>query len=542
MTNFEEKFRAEYGDIAHDVLSLPCHERLNRFVKLLGNDYVRVGEILALLVNVKFYEKFSIENAVLKQFPADLVMEYKILPLKIGKNEVTILACWPLNDDQTRWVKIALGKKVKYCLGQPKDILKFIEERFGLGVESSSNSPFAAAKPAVEAENSDAIVIHFVNELIKRCIRERATDIHFEPQRDSLMIRYRVDGDLIIAHVPDNLKNFQSAIISRLKIMARLNISEKRLPQDGKIMFQYEDDSIDIRVSTLPAIYGESVSLRLLNNSLTPKELENIFLNNEHKNILQRALTNPHGIILVTGPTGSGKSTTLSACLRAIRAPEKRLMTVEDPIEYEVGGINQTQVNPAIGLTFGNILRSILRQDPDTIMIGEIRDRETADIAIRASITGHLVLSTLHTNDAIGAIIRLRDIGIEQFLLASAVKLVLAQRLVRKLCDHCAVSEDFSQLPRSEVEHIFGTNDFGQARRAVGCEYCNNTGFFGRVGVFEFLEINDDVHAAIAAGLPESEIRSIAEHNHMCPLKLDALRNIRLGVTSITEALRVVEH
>ncbi|MDE6431844.1 MAG: GspE/PulE family protein, partial [Opitutales bacterium] len=420
---------------------------------------------------------------------------------------------------------------------------KFIDERFGLGVASTVKDAAADDTSASSnEEDSNAVVIKFVNDLIKRCIHERATDIHFEPQRESLIIRYRVDGDLIIARVPDNLKDFQLAIVSRLKIMARLNISEKRLPQDGKIMFKCDDELIDIRVSTLPAIYGESVSLRLLNNSFIPKGIENIFLNKKHKNTLKHALASPHGIILVTGPTGSGKSTTLSACLQTIRTPEKRLMTVEDPIEYEISGINQTQINPAIGLTFGHVLRSILRQDPDIIMIGEIRDRETADIAIRASITGHLVLSTLHTNDAVGAITRLCDIGVEKFLLASAMKLVIAQRLVRKLCTYCAIPEDFSKFPRKEAEQIFATKNFGNAHRAVGCEHCNNTGFFGRIGVFEFLEINDDIHAAIVADVPESEIRSTAKRNHMRPLKSDILNNIRLGITSISEAIRVIEH
>ncbi len=541
MNGFAEKFLAQYKDHARDVLANPTETRLYKFARLLEIDPVQAGTIIAALTEVSFYEKFSIISAILKQFPIELIVEYKILPLVLNGDTLTIIACWPLDDSQIKWVQMATGYVIKYCLGDPESILKFINERFGLGVESvgyDDHSPGAD----LSAENEDAIVIKFVNELIKRCIRARATDIHFEPQRENLMIRYRVDGDLIIARVPDNLKSFQSAIISRLKIMAKLNISEKRLPQDGKILFKYDNELLDIRVSTLLTIYGESVSLRLLNNSFAPREIDNIISNEKNKQILKRALSRPYGIILVTGPTGSGKSTTLSACLRAIRTPSKRLMTVEDPIEYEISGVNQTQVNPVIGLTFGNILRSILRQDPDVIMIGEIRDRETADIAIRASITGHLVLSTLHTNDSIGAITRLRNIGIEEFLLISAIKLVIAQRLVRKLCPHCAVREDFQHLTRLEAEQIFQTTDFGDAHRATGCEYCSHTGFFGRVGVFEFLEIDDNIHRAIMLNKSESEIRVIANQGSMLPLKSDLLQNIRLGSTSIAEAMRVIEH
>lgn len=541
MINFEKIFEKEYPVIAQQVLSVQSHERLQKFAELLGVDLKEAGQQVSKLSGAKFYEKFSLNDEIVKHFPVSLITGYKILPFTSKDDELVVLACWPLSDEQIRWIGTAIGGKVGYCLGYPENILEPIAERFGLGVDSSGNFEDPRTIQATE-QDDNAVVIRFVNELIKRCIHERATDIHFEPQRENLFIRYRVDGELVVARVPDNLKNFQSAIISRLKIMARLNISEKRLPQDGKILFKNNDELIDIRVSILPVVYGESVSLRLLNNSFAPKKIKEIFLNAPQRALLEHALISPYGIILVTGPTGSGKSTTLSACLRAIQTTTMRLMTVEDPIEYEIPGVNQTQVNPAIGLTFGNILRAILRQDPDIIMIGEIRDRETADSAIRASITGHLVLSTLHTNDAAGAITRLRDIGVEKFLLASAVRLVIAQRLVRHLCPYCAVPEDFSQFSREEAERIFGTTDFGQAHRPHGCEHCNNTGFFGRIGIFEFMDINNTLREAISNGQPESDIRSIARTNGMHSLKIDVLRNIRTGITSISEALKVIEH
>ena len=300
-----------------------------------------------------------------------------------------------------------------------------------------------------DLEDQNAAIIRFVNEVIQRAIVDRATDIHFEPHKDTLQIRYRIDGQLVPVRVPDNLRSFQDAIISRIKIMSGINISEKRRPQGGRITFSQGQSDLDIRVSTLPTLYGESISLRLLNEKSQPLSMQELgLLSMDERNIVS-ILEKPHGIVLVTGPTGSGKSTSLTAFIRRIHKPERRIMTVEDPVEYEVAGINQTQVNSEIGFTFASALREILRQDPDVIMVGEIRDRETADIAIRASLTGHLVLSTLHTNDAPGAITRLIDMEIEPFLIASSVEMVIAQRLVRRLCPTCAAP---AELTESELK------------------------------------------------------------------------------------------
>jgi general secretion pathway protein E len=323
--------------------------------------------------------------------------------------------------------------------------------------------------------------------------------------------------------------------------MARLNISEKRRPQDGKILFRMPNGNLDIRVSTLPAVYGESVSLRILSSNSNSIELDDLGLDQRRRTMLAKALKRPHGIILVTGPTGAGKSTTLTACLRALRSQTRRLMTVEDPVEYEVDGVNQTQVNAEIGLTFANVLRATLRQDPDVIMIGEIRDRETAEIAIRASITGHLVLSTLHTNDSIGAITRLRDIGIEEFLLASAVRFIIAQRLARKLCPHCAVMEEFAIMPKLEAEQMFGVRGLSGALMARGCDRCDGLGYRGRVGVFEICAIDDAIHDAIMEHKSESVIRAIAVESGMLTLKDDLFNKVRAGITSLDEAMRIIE-
>ena len=302
-----------------------------------------------------------------------------------------------------RWVYAVSGCKPVWHLGSPEKVVRAITENFGIGADSLEESDLeedAEQEAQDDLEDQNAAIIRFVNEVVQRAIVDRATDIHFEPHKETLQIRYRIDGQLVPVRVPDNLRSFQDAIISRIKIMAGINISEKRRPQGGRITFTHGQSDLDIRVSTLPTLYGESISLRLLNEKSQPLSMQELGLVSTEEKKLVAILEKPHGIVLVTGPTGSGKSTSLTAFIRRIHKPERRIMTVEDPVEYEVSGINQTQVNSEIGFTFASALREILRQDPDVIMVGEIRDRETADIAIRASLTGHLVLSTLHTNDA----------------------------------------------------------------------------------------------------------------------------------------------
>lgn len=534
----ENAFYSKFGSGIAQVLSADPEFRPKEFAKFLDRSEDSALVILAEISGLRFVQKFEIDGEILKKIPHQLIREYKILPIEIKENTVSIVTCWPLTNDQVKWITVATGYEVECALGCADDIVKFIGESFGLSDVTAQDAD--SGQDIADIENEDAAVIKFVNDLLKRCVEARATDIHFEPQQSSLIIRYRVDGDLIVARVPENLKEFQSAIISRIKIMAKLNISEKRHPQDGKILFKMLQETLDIRVSTLPTIYGESVSLRILANSNGPMELGDLSLDSARSALLRDALGRPHGIILVTGPTGSGKSTTLGACLRELRMPSRRLMTVEDPIEYEIQGVNQTQVNPEIGLTFASVLRSILRQDPDIIMIGEIRDSETAKIAIRASITGHLVLSSLHTNDSVGALTRLRDIGVEEFLLSSAIRLIVAQRLVRKLCPHCAKGEDFRTVSRQEAERTFKA-DLSTAAMACGCDHCGGLGYYGRVGIFEILDVNDTIREAIVAQKSESEIRTIAIGNGMLTLKDDLLDKIKNGITSMGEAMHIIE-
>jgi type II secretory ATPase GspE/PulE/Tfp pilus assembly ATPase PilB-like protein len=448
-----------------------------------------------------------------------------------------------------RWIFAITGRKPVWKLGMPERVIHSITENFGIGADSLDESDFDLDEEQEEQddiEDQNAAIIRFVNEVIQRAIVDRATDIHFEPHKETLQIRYRIDGQLVPVRVPDNLRSFQDAIISRIKIMSAINISEKRRPQGGRITFTMGQSDLDIRVSTLPTLYGESVSLRLLNEKSQPLSMRELGLQQHDENRIVAILEKPHGIVLVTGPTGSGKSTSLTAFIRKIHKPERRIMTVEDPVEYEVSGVNQTQVNSEIGFSFASALREILRQDPDVIMVGEIRDRETADIAIRASLTGHLVLSTLHTNDAPGAITRLIDMDIEPFLIASSVEMVIAQRLVRRLCTACAAPANIStdelkaslsllEIDTTEVIHL------DKVLQAMGCNKCQNLGFHGRVGIFELMRMSDDIHGLIIKSASAPEIREIALNQGMTTLQQSGWSQIKRGLTSLSEVVRYAD-
>jgi type II secretory ATPase GspE/PulE/Tfp pilus assembly ATPase PilB-like protein len=360
------------------------------------------------LTKLPLTEQVKLIPSPTKTIALRLMHEYQCLPIEndqLAPDEIALVTVWPPEPHWDNWIRAVTGKRPVWSLGPAEQIANTITQNFGVGAGSLDDSDLSgiAEEKEEDEEDENAAIIRFVNEVVGKAVQDRATDIHFEPGKDVLVIRYRIDGNLVPVRVPDNLVRVQSAIIARIKIMARLNISERRRPQDGRIGFSSGGEGdIDIRVSTLPTLYGESVSLRLLQQSSQPLSIEELGFLPEDVAKMEPALKRPHGIILITGPTGSGKSTTLTAFIRKVRNPELRIITVEDPVEYEVPGINQTQVHAEIGLTFANALRTVLRQDPDVIMVGEIRDRETADIAIRASLTGHLVLSTVHTNDAPG--------------------------------------------------------------------------------------------------------------------------------------------
>jgi general secretion pathway protein E/type IV pilus assembly protein PilB len=391
----------------------------------------------------------------------------------------------------------------------------------------------------LDVDAEDASIIRFVNQVLRDAIELRASDIHLEPFENEFQIRYRVDGVLQEIPVPAQIKRFQPAIVSRIKILSHLNIAEKRLPQDGRIKIRLDANEVDIRVSVIPMLHGEAVVLRLLRQNATLLGMEELGLDQRELNSFRRVLGLPHGIILVTGPTGSGKTTTLYTALNEINDSVRKIITIEDPIEYQLRGINQIQVSEKSGMTFARGLRSILRHDPDVILIGEIRDRETAQIAVQASLTGHLVFSTLHTNDAPGAVTRLVDMGVEPYLVASSLEAVLAQRLVRVLCKHCK-QEDASPTTRSlKIQIAIPANV--PVFRAVGCRECRNTGYHGRHAIFEWMDIDNDLRQMVLKNCSAGEIAEVARRNGLRTLSEDGWRLVRAGITTPEEVLRVTK-
>ncbi len=498
--------------------------------------------------------ELRIDPAALPLLPARLVRDFHVAPLAIkdaDETQLHLATAWPADEVMTDWIATFTARPVTWHLAPAERIGQLILDHYGVGAgslddEAEADSAASALVAATDVEaDEDAAVVRFVSDVITQAVEDGATDIHFEPQEGQLGIRYRVDGILLPVPVPENLLRYQDAIISRVKIMARLNISEKRLPQDGRINFKVGGNALDIRVSTIPTIYAESVSLRLLNQKREAYTMERLGLTETERAQIKQILDFPHGIILVTGPTGSGKSTSLNAFLREINSTDLRIITVEDPIEYEVPGANQLQVRPEIGLTFASALRHILRQDPDVIMVGEIRDRDTADIAIRASLTGHLVFSTLHTNDAPGAITRLVDMGIEPFLIASALELVIAQRLVRRLCSHCSRPEPVNAIKLADAIAILGLDPAEAAgvttlAAPVGCDRCRGTGFRGRIGLFEILRPNEELHDLIVKREPARALIQCARAHGMRTLSQSGWGQVRAGLTTLDEVLRVI--
>jgi general secretion pathway protein E len=388
-------------------------------------------------------------------------------------------------------------------------------------------------------DTSEAPIIKLVNHIISQSIKARASDIHIEPYQHSFTVRYRVDGILYDLLTPP--KWIQPALISRIKVMAKMNIAEKRLPQDGRFEVKVGDQSIDLRVSTIPTAFGERVVLRLLNKSGSLLELTDLGLSRERLKTIKNLVASPNGIILVTGPTGSGKTTTLYAVLQSINKPNINIITIEDPIEYQIKGISQIQVNPKIDLSFARGLRSIVRQDPDVILVGEIRDHETAEIAVQSALTGHLVFSTLHTNDSASAITRLVDMGVEPFLISSSVLAVAAQRLIRVLCDDCKKPYKPSKIYLESIG--VSTNHFKKDHiyKAVGCDKCIGTGYRGRLGIFEIMRLTEKLKSLILGTYDSNQIKNEARREKMLSLRQDGIQKVMNGVTTIEEVLRVTQ-
>jgi type II secretion system protein E len=487
------------------------------------------------------------DRQLLSLFPARILLKEELLPLQRVNGHVEVATSRLFATQGLDTLKTLTGLNLKPILASTEAIQREIKKRLGVGADTigtlEEEKGIQVVDEGVEGTNLDegaedeASIIRFVNQVLKDAIELRASDIHLEPFEDEFRIRYRIDGELQDVPVPGQLKQFQPAIVSRVKILSHLNIAEKRLPQDGRIRVRIEDAEVDIRVSVIPMLHGEAVVMRLLRQNSTLRGLTEIGMNTRELEHFQHVLTLPHGIILVTGPTGSGKTSTLYTALNEINDSVRKIITVEDPVEYQLKGVNQIQVNEKSGLTFARGLRSILRHDPDVILIGEIRDAETAQIAVQASLTGHLVFSTLHTNDAPGALTRLVDMGVEPYLVASSLEAVLAQRLVRVLCAHCKQPDTSATAEQFKAK--LGIPPERTIYKTVGCRECRNTGFFGRHAIFEWMDTSEEIRQLILKSASSDQIRNAARRDGMRTLAEDGWRLVAAGVTTVEEVLSV---
>jgi len=496
-------------------------------------------------------DDFPREPMLFNHLSVQFMKESKFIPASLENNILTVIMSDPADFYARDAIRLATNHEVRVLLGSEEDILMAIERSYGSGATSMEKIiEDMESIPEYQAENEENVdhlrdmasegpVIRLVNLIITRAIERRASDIHFEPFQDHFRVRYRIDG--VLHNVESPPKRLQAAIISRIKIMAKLNIAERRLPQDGRIMLRVKGKEIDFRVSSVPTIHGESMVLRILDKSSIVLDIERLGFLEDTMRGMREVVNYPHGIVLVTGPTGSGKTTTLYCALQEINSPGKKIITVEDPVEYQLQGVNQIQIKPAIGLTFANALRSIVRQDPDVILIGEIRDAETAEIALHSALTGHLVLSTLHTNDAPSAVTRLLDMGMEDYLLSSTLIGILAQRLVRVACPFCQTPCDPDPSVLREM-HLDGQNLEGvQITEVKGCDKCSNTGYWGRAGIFEFLRVTDEIQRLILEKRDANVIKEAARKNGMRTLREDGWLKVKRGITTVSEVLRVTQ-
>ena len=496
------------------------------------------------------HDQYPSEPVVLDKLSIKFMKQSRFVPLHLRGNTLCIAMADPDDFRTIDALKLGYGLEITVCAGDEEDITEAVERLYGVGTQSLEMIIEEAGRDIYEISReggddvahlrdlaSEAPIIRLVNRLILRAVESRASDIHFEPFENEFKVRYRIDG--VLHDIESPPKRLQAAIISRIKIMANLDIAERRLPQDGRIKLKISSREIDFRISTIPTLFGESLVMRVLDREMLVLDLEALGFPQSLLAEYMRLITQPYGMILVTGPTGSGKTSTLYTSLAKINAPENKIITLEDPVEYYLRGVNQIQVNPKIGLSFANGLRAIVRQDPDIILVGEIRDRETAEIAIQSALTGHLIFSTLHTNDAVGAISRLLDMGVEGFLLSSTLLGVLAQRLVRVICTHCKTpappdekylaAMGISPQEAEAIEFYVGT----------GCEHCRHTGFMGRTAIFEYLPVGAGIRRKISERADSEQILETALSRGLVTLRQNGWEKVRMGVTTPSEVLRV---
>ncbi|HVM62790.1 MAG TPA: GspE/PulE family protein [Verrucomicrobiae bacterium] len=492
-------------------------------------------------------ENIEPDRQLLSLFPARILLKEQLLPLRRLNGSAEVATSRLFATQGLDALKTLTGLSLKPVLASTEAIQREIKKHLGVGADTidtlHEEKSFQVVDDNIddtdldEVAEDEASIIRFVNQVLRDAIDLRASDIHLEPFEDEFRIRYRIDGVLQDIPVPAQLKRFQPAIVSRVKILSHLNIAEKRLPQDGRIKIRIDESEVDIRVSVIPMLHGEAVVMRLLRQNATLRGMGELDMDARELSSFQRVLQLPHGIILVTGPTGSGKTSTLYTALNEINDALRKIITIEDPVEYQLKGVNQIQVSEKAGLTFARGLRSILRHDPDVILIGEIRDQETAQIAVQASLTGHLVFSTLHTNDAPGALTRLVDMGVEPYLVASSLEAVLAQRLVRVLCTHCK-EEDRSPAAQAFKVRLGIPADV-PIYRSVGCRECRNTGFHGRHAIFEWMDTDEEIRRLILTNASSDQLRDAARRKGMRTLAEDGWRLVQRGITTVEEVLSV---
>ncbi|MFQ5461175.1 MAG: GspE/PulE family protein [Phycisphaerae bacterium] len=547
-----ERKKITKAQLEQGLASRKSSERVEHSLVRLGfideRDFLEVyGDQLQIpLVDLA---EIEIDEELLRQAPAKVVHRDRVIPIDRRNGSIRVATNNPFNLYAFDELRMLMGAKIETVLATGEEISRVIKQHFGVGghtVEAMMDGSEMQVVLESDPDNADLIeqaqeatVVKLVNEILLEAIRDRASDVHIEPYEDDLKIRYRIDGVLHTTNVPPEIRRFHAAIVSRIKILSNLNIAEKRLPQDGGFKIKAQNRDIDLRVSIIPTAFGGAVVMRILDKQSVLLSLDQLGLIDEPLAGVQHLISQPYGIILVTGPTGSGKTTTLYAALNTIRNDSIKILTVEDPIEYYLDGIQQVGVKANIGLTFAAGLRSFLRHDPDVILVGEIRDLETAEVAINASLTGHLVFSTLHTNDSVTAATRLLDMGVEPFLVSSAISGVLAQRLVRRICKHC--KEEYVPDP-IDVPNDFALEPGQTVFRGAGCRECRHSGYRGRVGIYELLMINEEIREMILRRKSAGELLEVARNKHgLKVMREDGLAKVLKGFTTIEEINRVTK-
>lgn len=533
---------------------------LNLFAKQFGFDSESdVLQAVAATLGMPFIDipNHDIDEEILEEFPPKIIHRYTVFPIGKTENGSLIIATKdPFDVNSLDQIAAECGQSIDVAVAAPAELTKLIKSHFGVGAETVEGLIAQKEDDGLEvlddvewdqSEDSqmaqEASVVRLVNEILIEAVQSGTSDIHIESQAHGIKIRYRIDGVLQTQPMPPEINRFQAAIISRLKIMSHMNIAEKRVPQDGRIKLKVAGREIDVRVSVIPMLHGESVVMRVLDKDRMNFTLQGIGMDADIYEQFCEIIKQPHGIVLVTGPTGSGKTTTLYSALNEIKNEDTKIITTEDPIEYQLEGINQIQVHHKVGLTFAASLRAILRHDPDVCLVGEIRDQETAENAIQAALTGHLVFSTLHTNDAAGVFMRLGDMGVEPFMVSSTVEGILAQRLVRRLCKSCKEKVDPQSvvLPKDFPWQAYEEANLGYIYQAKGCRECRGAGYSGRAGIYELLEANDEVRQLATEGRTTSEIKDAALRGGMKSLRQNAWKKVLDGRTSVDEVLRVAK-